>query len=146
MKINLNNKKFLILIVLICLVFVFLLIAKSQKLAVVTDKQEYNIGATFKIRIKNHFLGREICLSSCYPYFLEKKTNVWKPYRYQGCPFLDRIEKCLRPGETRAFETHLPTGIISGMYRFSIPICNDCGLGQEFQETDKFYSNAFTIR
>jgi len=118
---------------------------KSQKLVVVTDKEEYIDGAALRLKVRSLFFNKETCFSSCYPYFLEKKEEDWRGYKYKSCPFPDRIGKCLSPGEMRAFATSLPD-VVPGIYRISVPVCQDCSFGQEFRETSKFYSNNFEIR
>ncbi len=40
---------------------------RNQKIVVETDKKEYSAGEEIKIKIKNYFLNKEFCFSSCYP-------------------------------------------------------------------------------
>ncbi len=156
------TKTFLIptLIVLTIILLAGLFVWKGQRLVVKTDKKNYTGGSTMKVKIKNYFLFQEICLSSCYPYFLQRKKAIdspsatettehsveWENYFYEECPYPDEIEKCIEPGKTRAFQTSLSDLLGKGIYRAVIPACRDCKMGEAFRETDRFFSSEFEIK
>lgn len=136
---------------LIIILAVFLLLGgifflwRNQRIIVETDKKEYSTGEEIKIKIKNYFLNKELCFSSCYPYFFEKEKDGWQGYLYDACPFPDRVEKCIKPGQVKAFSTFLPK-FISGRHRLAVSVCDNCAIGQDFKATAKFFSNEFEIR
>jgi len=115
-----------------------------KKIIIKTDKTEYLKGETLKIHIKNP-LKENLCFSSCYPYYLEKKNNSWKPYSYVDCPKKDIIEKCVKPKESKTFETTLPQ-VKAGLHRLTISACVGCNIGAEFKENKKFFSNEFLVK
>jgi len=142
MKINFNKRVLIALFVVFTIIFGFLL-WREQKIVVVTDGIKYDNEGTLRVKIKNLFL-KKICFSSCYPYYLEKKDGVWRPYSYQDCQGPNLVEKCIGPGRVKAFEISLPL-IKKGVHRIVVPICEDCRAGEEFQESKRFYSNEFEI-
>jgi hypothetical protein len=96
------------------------------------------------VKIKNNF-GRQICFSSCYPYFLEKKNEKWESYKYAECQKFDGNGHCITAGDLKAFELTLPEGI-KGIHRLAVPVCIGCKSQDPFKETTRFYSNEFTIK
>ncbi len=151
------NQKALVGVIVVGLILAgFLALAfrgwKGQKIEIVTDKTEYENGAVLRLKIRN-FLFKNACFSSCYPYNLERSyhsedsssDSEWKVYPYQDCLHSDSVEKCIRPFETKAFEIPLPR-VKKGTHRISVSVCENCQVGQKFQETNKFYSNAFKIK
>lgn len=145
MEFALNKTIVAVLLVVLVVIALAVLVWKNQKLVAMTDKEEYSEGETIKIKIRSYFLNKEVCFSSCYPYFLEKQARDWKPYRYEQCFFPDRIERCVKPGELVAFAIPLPS-VSDGLHRISIPICQGCHIGEEFRENIRFYSNPFRIK
>ena len=155
------TKTFLVpaLIVLTIILLAGLFIWKGQRLVVTTDKKNYASASTMKIKIKNYFLFQEACLSSCYPYFLQRKKAVdslsaagttehgveWENYFYEECPYPDEIEKCIEPWKTRAFQTSLSDLLEGGIYRVVIPACRNCKVGEAFRATNRFFSSEFEI-
>lgn len=141
------KKRFLIvgigLIVLV--VIIFIVFSLSQKVNVITDKTEYLVGDNLRVKIKNN-LRKNICLSSCYPYYLEKKEEDWESYSYGDCPETNLVENCIESGKVKAFELELPSFITDGLHRLAIPACLDCGIKQAFNEEQNFYSNDFIIK
>lgn len=136
------------------LVFLFIFITgtllyKGQKIKIILEKTEYTGGEEIRLKIKNYFLNEEICLSSCYPYLLQKESSGiktgWNVYSYEECTFQDRITTCINPGEIRAFATSLPE-LKEGTYRIAVPVCKDCNLGTDFRENARFYSASFKIK
>lgn len=130
-----------LLILLLLLVF---LISKKQKLVITTDKKEYEIGDSLRMKIENYFLKRA-CFSSCYPYYFELKEKEWNSYHYQECPHSNSTEVCIEPGKIKAFEISL-SGMKKGLHRLSLPACLNCFEGDEFRKDDVFYSNEFEIK
>ena len=144
-----NFKKkilFGILATLTVLIIIFvILMCRGQQIKIFTSKKEYQGGESLRLSIKNYLLGN-ICFSSCYPYYLEKKNGIgWKDYAYQDCPHSNLVESCIGPFNAKAFEISLPR-IINGAHRVLIPVCNDCEVGSQFRETKRFYSNEFEVR
>lgn len=142
-----KKKKYLVvaccLIVLVVIIFIVILL--SQKVKVITDKKEYLAGDNLKVKIKNN-LTKALCLSSCYPYYLEKKEENWKTYPYGDCPETNLVENCIGVGQLKSFELELPTFLSKGYHRLTIPACLNCGLRQSFKEDQKFYSNEFIVK
>ncbi len=119
-------------------------LTKTINVLVLTDKTEYNIGETLKITIKNN-LRKNICFSSCYPYYLEiKEGQEWKPYSYGVCGKSDIIEYCVNSRENKTFEIDLFSAS-KGHHRISIPVSFDLKTGEKFKEDKRFYSNEFEI-
>lgn len=143
-KINSNKKNLTILLIVCIILGVGLILAKSQKIEIITDKTRYENGGSLRVKIRNLSL-RNVCFSSCYPYNLEKKNNQWKAYNYQACPHDDLAEKCLKLFGTKTFEISLPQ-VKAGIHRIAVSICNNCQAGQEFEETERFYSGEFEIQ
>ena len=132
------------LLVLTTSVLVFFLL-RGQKIVITTETQEYASGQDLKLQIKSSFLLKRFCFSSCYPYFLEKNNGEWRTYSYVSCPFFDKIETCIGPRESKIFLISLPA-VKPGKHRISVPVCQDCQSGQEFQETGRFFSNEFEVK
>jgi len=152
-------KKLLIIgIIVVIILFIGLFIWQKIQVAgevkITTDKTEYSPEETLKVSI-NNTLRKNICFSSCYPYYLEKKngstsspqSGEWKSYPYGKCDRADIIEKCINSGKTKTFEIDLSSvKIKEGLHRIAIPICQGCKIGKDFKETKIFYSNEFTIK
>lgn len=136
--------KFWILFIFLVLGFI-LFIFEKQTLTISLNKYVYGTGEEVELKIKNYFFTKELCFSTCRPYLLEKKEEVWYGYHYQTCMFPDKIEKCIKPGETKVFHLSLPD-VLPDTYRLAVPVCNDCYLAQIFQETLRFYSKQFEIQ
>lgn len=117
----------------------------SGDVKIEVDRESYRTGDLMRVRIKNNFFGKEICLSSCYPYFIQKKNGNWAEFSYKECGHKDRIIKCISPAEEKIFETKVLSPF-EGVYRISVPVCRDCNLGTVFQEDDRFYSEDFKIK
>ncbi|KPJ56936.1 hypothetical protein AMJ49_03420 [Parcubacteria bacterium DG_74_2] len=116
----------------------------SGKVLINTDRQEYEIKESLRIKIKNDF-RRNICFSSCYPYYLENKDGEWEFYPYGKCLKMDIIENCVKPGQEKTFEIKLEF-VNEGSHRISVPVCQGCAIGDLFSENKRFYSNEFTIQ
>ncbi len=136
--------KLWVLFVFVSLGFILVLAFEKQTLIVSLSKENYNNKEEIEIKIKNYFFTKELCFSTCRPYLLEKKEEVWYGYHYSDCAFPDKIEKCIKPLETKTFHLFLPD-LPPSTYRLVIPVCNDCYFAQIFQETLRFYSKAFEI-
>jgi hypothetical protein len=146
-----GSKKFIIIIGLIALVILLAIIITyrgtlESKTKAITDKTEYEKDDVLKVKIENN-LEKNICFSSCYPYYIEKKDGVWKSYSYSGCLEDNLIEKCAGPNQTKAFQLDLPgIEIEKGTHRLAIPICVGCNLQELFREDNWLYSNEFYIK
>jgi len=142
-----HNRDILVAFLLVSALIIvgFVLETFLTKVNVATDKKEYSKTEALKVKIKNN-LSQNICFSSCYPYYLENKENQeWKSYPYRNCESQDLIEKCIEPKKQKAFEIDFPLAE-AGFHRIALPVCADCQLDQEFQETQRFYSNEFEIK
>jgi hypothetical protein len=114
------------------------------KLTVSTDKTEYDPGSVLKVVIQNNS-RKNICFSSCYPYYLEKKDVNFQSYPYPDCPKPNLSEPCVKPRQSKFFEIDLPL-LEAGLHRLAIPVCVDCKIKEDFREDTRFYSNEFTIK
>lgn len=140
------DKKLLIgilAVVVLVLVFGFFW-EESQEAIITTDKAVYGAGELPVITVKNNLDGN-ICLSSCYPYYLEKKNSDWQSYSYGECPEPDLIKRCVEPKEAMGMELKIQA-LEPGLHRVALPACLNCQVGAEFTENKKFYSNEFTIK
>lgn len=135
--------KFIILFLIVLVVAV--VFVRSRAVVVRVDDRVYKKGERMQVFLKNRFWDKEVCLSSCHPYFLEKKNGDWSRYRYVDCPSEDRVSICLSPREERSFETSVPSAG-SGVHRISIPVCENCNLGTVFYEEDVFISEEFEVK
>lgn len=133
----------LIALAAIILVAVLVLPEVPEEVNVITEKTEYKIGDVIKVKIENN-LKKNICLSSCYPYYLEKKEEEWKSYYYVDCQNSDLAKDCIDSGQVKAFELIAPS-IEEGLHRLAISACIGCNLDEVFREDQKFYSNEFEI-
>ena len=146
---NLSKKNLFKILIILVVLIILVILSKKEKVEIITDKIEYSSESDLKVKIQN-LLTKDVCLSFCYPFYLEWKTDPrasveWSTYFYEDCSEVDVIEKCIQPGEAKMFKTLLPKAR-QGIHRISVPICSDCEVGQEFQETKRFYSNEFEIK
>jgi hypothetical protein len=117
---------------------------QKGEIVVLTDKKEYEVGETLRVKIKNNF-WENICFSSCYPYFLEKRNEKWERYPYVKCHRFNGNGYCIPARKEKAFELTLPK-VPEGLHRLAIPICIGCRAKDPFQEDKRFYSNEFWIK
>lgn len=147
---NMEKKNFLIigigLIALAAIILVAILTSPKvpEEVNVITEKTEYKIGDIIKVKIENN-LKKNICFSSCYPYYLEKKGEEWKSYNYMDCPDSDLVKDCIDSRQVKAFEL-IAHPIEEGLHRLAISVCIGCNLDEVFREDQKFYSNEFIVR
>ena len=148
-----NKIPFTMVVILLILIIVLIVIValraskealKGERAEVVTDKKEYAVGDSLKVKVKNA-LEEEICFSTCYPYYLERKDKDWKSYDYQSCLDKDAVDSCVEPEGVKAFELVLPQ-IEKGLHRLAIPACIGCEGGKRFKEEEWFYSNDFIVK
>lgn len=144
------NKKIIIgvfLVLILVLVLVFLLktplLKTPQEVIITTDQTEYASGEAPVMTIKNN-LTSNICLSSCYPYYLEKNNGEWKNYLYEKCEEPDLVEICIESNQVKGLELIVPA-LQAGLHKIVVPSCLNCQIGQPFKEDQRFYSNEFTI-
>jgi len=149
-KISNKIKIFLILAIVVISISGFLAIKKQKSLkgahevVVTVYNQVYQQGSNPQLKIEN-YLGASICFSTNVPYYLEKKVGEeWKEYKCLELGGKDIITKCMNPEDIRAFELISPIG--KGFHKIAIPVCLDCKLGQEFKESERFYSDLFVIK
>jgi len=140
------NKKLLIGILLVLLLVLVLgfLLKSPHEITITTDRTEYSLGEAPTITIKNN-LTSNICLSSCYPYYLEKNSGEWKTYLYEECKKPDLVEICIEPNQAKGLELII-SAADPGLHRVALPSCVNCQVGEKFEENERFYSNEFTIK
>lgn len=136
------------IVVLVLIIFITFLAlyqpVQTEEVNVITDKKEYKVGDVLKVKIKNN-LKRNICFSSCYPYYFEKKNEEWESYHYLNCQDSNLIEDCVDSEQVKAFELIIPSMEI-GLHRLVIPSCIGCNIQEMFKEKRWFYSNEFIIK
>jgi hypothetical protein len=116
-----------------------------QQVLIITKEPVYESKSTLSLAIKN-VMPNNICFSSCYPYYLEVKTDKWKTYEYyESCPNPDLIESCIEPDYARFFSIDLPD-LSPGLHRIRVPVTIAGRAGEEFQMDQIYYSNEFIIR
>lgn len=138
------DKKILVAVLIGLAIVILGFFWKQQKIVIKTDATLYENGAVLKTQIWNHSL-ENICFSSCYPYYLERKDGEWESYNYQNCPDSNLVQECINPWKIKAFELTLPL-VQEGFHRLVVPICKECKIGEEFKEIEKLYSNEFEIK
>jgi hypothetical protein len=110
-----------------------------------TDKGEYKKGESIIVEIENK-TNKQICFSSCYPYYLEKKDGNWKSYLYDNCPKLNLTNNCIKVGGKKFFQIEDLSYTQEGIHRLAIPLCVGCNLVENFKESKRVYSNEFLIK
>ncbi len=147
---NNKNKEILFYVVgmftLAIIILAYLLFSpkNSIKAKVFTDRGEYKIGNALKVDIENHST-KDICFSSCFPYYFERKDGVWEKYKYGDCPQDNIAENCVAPNKIKAFELNIPP-IDKGIHRLAVPACIGCAIKDKFRDDKWFYSNEFTVK
>lgn len=140
----LRSKSFIIVLFFLLISFSIFLFWQRSGVKIITDRDAYESGSVLKLDISNLFVSN-ICFSSCYPYNVEYKDEGWQSYNYPGCPKPNLAETCLKPGETKRFELNV-FALRKGNHRLAIPVCYNCKENEDFVESQKFYSNIFTIK
>lgn len=125
--------------------FAFRFLWQKGEISVELNRDNYRVGDKMRVTIENNFFNKEVCLSSCYPYFLQKRDGGWEEFSYEKCSYRDKVIKCITPGAERVFETRVPK-VFDGFYRLSVPVCEGCNLGTVFREDARFYSDLFKVR
>lgn len=115
-----------------------------EEVKIIIDNGSYNVGDSLKIKIENN-LREEICFSSCYPYYFEKKNGDWTDYNYVPCPDGNTNEYCIDSKGVKAFELVIPE-VKEGTHRIALSACLGCNFNESFEEDKRFYSNPFTIK
>lgn len=135
----------LIIVLIIVILFAgFSLAFKSRGVKIITQQTEYGAGDSLKLKTEN-FLGKDVCFSACYPYYIESKEAGWAADEYSQCSVANLAEKCLAPKEMRALESFLPN-LNKGTYRLAVPVCVGCNAQEAFKPDRWFYSNEFIIK
>lgn len=144
-----RNKQLLIVLITLIILVGFGLIWRNywilkEEVLIATDNTKYEKEGVLKITVTNN-LRRNICFSSCYPYYLEKKNGEWKSYIYGDCQETNLNETCINPGQEKTFEINLSL-VEKGLHRIAVPVCTGCKIGENFREDKRFYSNEFMIK
>lgn len=143
------KKKNLILIVAFLFIFlvagwkIFNFLSLNGRVVIETNKKEYQRREKVNVKVENQ-TNKEICLSSCYPYLLEKEG--WKSYPYDSCPKPNLATSCINSGEKKFFQIENLAYAQEGKHRLAVPICFNCKSGEVFKERKRFYSNEFLIK
>jgi hypothetical protein len=116
----------------------------STSFLITTEKTEYSAGDSLRLKIKNKY-GKELCFSTCYPYFLERKDKTWQRYSYAECNKINIHNGCIQNNKEKAFELTLPE-VQGGLHRIVVPVCFDCDPNENFKAELNFYSNEFVIK
>ncbi len=146
MKLSKRTTYFTIfLIILFSLVVGVVWFLKTNS-AVALSKYSCRNGEDINIKVKNLLLSQELCLSSCYPYYLQRKneSGEWKTYEYAECPFEDKIETCISPLKGKEFKTSVPQ-VKEGTYRVMISVCKSCSMGERFKKEGDLFSEEFEV-
>lgn len=117
----------------------------QPEVAVELSRQIYNEGEEITVTVRNNSF-KQICFSSCYPYYLQKKDGGWQSYDYSQCPEEDLNIPCLDSNEEKTFQFNLQQKIQQGPHRVAIPINKDGTQGESFEEDFKAYSEPFEIK
>jgi hypothetical protein len=117
---------------------------KKGEITVITDKTEYEKTESIIVKIKNS-LSKDVCFSSCYPFFFERKNERWEVYPYEKCKEVDFVENCIFSGQEKIFQID-EIFATKGLHRLSIPVCYSCKVGDFFQQQGEIYSNEFLIK
>lgn len=142
-----SKKQILILGLIILAVGFFLRsVSMESKIEVLIQEEKYSPGEDLKIQITNN-QEENICFSSCYPYYLERKIEKeeWERRSYGNCEEEDIAIKCISFKNLRAFELMLKNPE-RGVYRVSVPICINCREGEIFQEDKEIFSPFFEVK
>jgi len=139
-------------LLIVFIVFTFFRFAKDLKkyfmasasLIITTEKAEYLAGDNLRLKIKNDS-GKELCFSTCYPYFLERKEENWERYNYVECKQTNIHNGCIKSEKEKAFELTLPE-VEAGLHRLVVPVCSEYKPEEGFKEETEFYSNEFLIK
>lgn len=148
-----KNKKLIFIISAVLAILVVIVLVgiysfemnKPGEINVKTEKTAYQTGEALKVKIENN-LRKNICFSSCYPYYFEKKDGKWISYHYDSCPNSNLAENCLKPKQVKAFEIIIPSINEEGIHRLALPACLGCNLEEKFREDKWLYSNDFVIK
>lgn len=145
-------KNFFILLVILTVILILVVSwmgwrgyqLQKGKILITTDGTEYEAGRILRVQIKNNS-WENICFSSCYPYYLEKKNTKWESYKYVECHDFNGNGNCIDAQKEKFFELTLPK-ISKGLHRLAVPVCGGCQSEDFFKEDKRFYSNEFTVK
>lgn len=116
-----------------------------ESLSIHTDKEEYDHKDKAIIIIEN-ISDNNVCFSSCYPFYIQKKDMTWENFKYGQCLQKDVAETCINPYGKKAFEVSLEDmGIASANHRFVVTACLNCNIGDDFRIDEIFFSNEFKV-
>lgn len=151
-----NKKNLIIITIIVIIVLAIIVLAVinilsartspiAQELKITTDKKEYGPEDDLKVNINND-LDKNVCFSSCYPYYIERKeSDVWKSYSYSDCQVDNLVKECVDSAKVKAFTIILPS-LTQGTHRLAIPVCMECNLQEAFRGDLWFYSNEFVVK
>jgi len=135
----------LVLIVIGATAFYFGRSSNQDDLSVKLSKQIYSRGEGVTVTVRNNSL-QQVCFSSCFPYYLQKKDGEWQSYGYPECPEEDVNIPCLSAGEKKTLRFALEKEIKTGLHRIAIPINKGGEKGESFEEEKRIYSDPFDVK
>lgn len=135
----------LILVVIGILVFFWERQMSRPEFGVELSKQTYDKGEEVRITVQNNST-KQVCFSSCYPYYLQAEKGAWQSYNYPDCPEEDLNVSCITSGGTKEFEFTLEGNIETELHRVAIPVNEEGKAKEAFEEDKKVYSEPFDVK
>jgi len=142
-----THKKIAVGFIVVAILGVLWIFGRPKRAEAITNKREYPVGSELVVSIQNN-LGRGICFSECYPYFLQKNggdTGNWQNYEYGKCQDFDAAIDCVQDRGFKEFRLPLED-VDPGLNRLMIPVCLGCQTGDKFNRDTAIYSNTFQVR
>jgi hypothetical protein len=141
-----THKKIIVGLIVILILGLLWVFGRPKRAEAITDKREYQANASLDVSIQNN-LGKNICFSSCYPYFVQISdgNDNWQNYEYGACADSNVVTSCVSDKGFKQFRLPLE-GVNSGYNRLMIPVCLECQVGQQFGQDQVIYSNSFQVK
>ncbi|MFA7151864.1 MAG: hypothetical protein WC113_03095 [Candidatus Paceibacterota bacterium] len=121
----------------------------GDRLVVVTQQSEYaKTEDNLRLNIKSYAL-QDVCFSSCYPYYIQKKDGTWENYPFAKCNRQEVATECVKAFNLvgRGIDlTNWDNLLLADFHRLALPACIGCKEGDPFRTDKVFYSNEFLIK
>ncbi|MFA5249537.1 MAG: hypothetical protein WC397_03345 [Candidatus Paceibacterota bacterium] len=121
----------------------------GDRLVVVTQQSEYaKTEDNLRLNIKSYAL-QDVCFSSCYPYYIQKKDGTWENYPFAKCDRQEVATECVKAFNLvgRGIDlTNWDNLLLADFHRLALPACIGCKEGDPFRTDKVFYSNEFLIK
>ncbi|MFA5643173.1 MAG: hypothetical protein WC949_01305 [Candidatus Paceibacterota bacterium] len=121
----------------------------GDRLVVVTQQSEYaKTEDNLRLNIKSYAL-QDVCFSSCYPYYIQKKDGTWENYPFAKCNRQEVATECVKAFNLvgRGIDlTNWDNLLLADFHRLALPACIGCKEGDPFRADKVFYSNEFLIK